>query len=473
MNSRSGQKKDAVVCKPRRSPLAIKRFTPSFNPWAGESRIVLGRPEILPAIRAKSSGYESEASLRIAHPPRKFQSVLQRLHTQILTLQLVATLVTFVPLPRYEGGKMADQEQFRKQIDRLAASRTLHGSESPLPLAAVPGATCHRSSWNASEGVPDRHRGVRPAKRLRSAVGLHHPGSGWTPSRQRCWSTTQAKGSTTRSWLSCRKAATSLLSIIECRLLPRQLGYRRWRRRRTPRLPEDGWRSRNRVGRVAGGCTRNDHLPRRNPQVDARPGCRSCTGRIPRVLGTLPLTPEDPWVESSNAEFVGRPETGMRYYNKARDGETALWDHYTGVGEVLSVHQLDQVFDSLHRHLRVKRGSLFSLDDAKNNDLIFVGSPSENLTLDEIPSTQEFVFQRVDSGPAKVPGPCRWSTYIPRRGAAALPCQPRKRAACGRLCGGRVHVGIESSTFGGGPGRHYNVRNASRGGICLPAGLRA
>jgi len=47
----------------------------------------------------------------------------------------------------------------------------------------------------------------------------------------------------------------------------------------------------------------------------------------------------------------------------------------------------------------VKRGSLFSLDDAKNNDLIFVGSPSENLTLLEIPSTQEFVFQRISSGP--------------------------------------------------------------------------
>ncbi|MGB0005711.1 MAG: hypothetical protein WBP97_01400, partial [Candidatus Sulfotelmatobacter sp.] len=49
----------------------------------------------------------------------------------------------------------------------------------------------------------------------------------------------------------------------------------------------------------------------------------------------------------------------------------------------------------------VKRGSLFSLDDAKNNDLIFVGSPAENLTLLDIPSTQEFVFQRVTSGPRK------------------------------------------------------------------------
>jgi hypothetical protein len=39
------------------------------------------------------------------------------------------------------------------------------------------------------------------------------------------------------------------------------------------------------------------------------------------------------------------------------------------------------------------------LDDAKNNDLIFIGSPSENLTLLEIPSTKEFVFRQISSGP--------------------------------------------------------------------------
>jgi hypothetical protein len=38
------------------------------------------------------------------------------------------------------------------------------------------------------------------------------------------------------------------------------------------------------------------------------------------------------------------------------------------------------------------------LDDAKNNDLIFIGSPSENLTLLEIPSTKEFTFKQVTSG---------------------------------------------------------------------------
>jgi len=107
----------------------------------------------------------------------------------------------------------------------------------------------------------------------------------------------------------------------------------------------------------------------------------------------------EPWVIFSNAAFVGRPETGLRYFKARQDSKSAVRDHYTGVGEVLAVHELDQVFSTLGRRIRAKRGSLFSLDDAKNADLVFVGSPSENLSLLDIPGTQEFVFQRVASGP--------------------------------------------------------------------------
>ena len=108
--------------------------------------------------------------------------------------------------------------------------------------------------------------------------------------------------------------------------------------------------------------------------------------------------PEQPWVIFSNARFAGRPDTGMRYYVAARDAGAPTLDHYTGVGEVLAVHELDKVFALLHQEIRVKRGSLFSLDDAKNNDLIFIGSPSENLTLLDIPGTQEFLFRQIPTG---------------------------------------------------------------------------
>ncbi len=111
--------------------------------------------------------------------------------------------------------------------------------------------------------------------------------------------------------------------------------------------------------------------------------------------------PQQPWVIFSNGSFVGRPETGMRYFNPKADSRAFILDHYTGVGEVLAIHQLDHVFSLLNRPVGVKRGALFSLDDAKNSDLIFVGSPSENLTLLDIPGTQEFIFQRLDSGPRK------------------------------------------------------------------------
>lgn len=110
---------------------------------------------------------------------------------------------------------------------------------------------------------------------------------------------------------------------------------------------------------------------------------------------------QQPWVIFSNGSFVGRPETGMRYFNPAKDARSFILDQYTGVGEVLAIHQLDHIFSMFNRQLRVKRGALFSLDDAKNNDLIFVGSPSENLTLLDISGTREFVFQRLDSGPRK------------------------------------------------------------------------
>jgi hypothetical protein len=130
-------------------------------------------------------------------------------------------------------------------------------------------------------------------------------------------------------------------------------------------------------------------------------------------------SPQQPWVIFSNASFVGHPQTNMHYFNAASDARGVILDHYTGVGEVLAVHQLDHVFTLLNRQIRVKRGALFSLDDAKNNDLIFIGSPAENLTLLEIPGTLQFIFRKAPAprnGDVEVvnvhPDPGEPATYL-------------------------------------------------------------
>jgi hypothetical protein len=127
--------------------------------------------------------------------------------------------------------------------------------------------------------------------------------------------------------------------------------------------------------------------------------------------------PEEPLVIFSNARFVGHPDSGMRYFKPNKDASAVTLDHYTGVGEVLAVHGLDVVFASLRQSIRIKRGSLFSLDDAKNNNLIFIGSPSENLALLDIPSTKEFGFRRIPSGPRA--GDTEVLNFRPRPGEAS------------------------------------------------------
>ena len=87
----------------------------------------------------------------------------------------------------------------------------------------------------------------------------------------------------------------------------------------------------------------------------------------------------------------------MRYFNPASDARAFILDHYTGVGEVLAIPARPRL-GRAEPPAAGQAGRLFLLDDAKNNDLIFVGSPSENLTLRDTPGTQEFVFRRLDTG---------------------------------------------------------------------------
>jgi hypothetical protein len=104
--------------------------------------------------------------------------------------------------------------------------------------------------------------------------------------------------------------------------------------------------------------------------TDQLPTNRLCSARVfwrPFVAG-----PERPWVIFSNRAFVGVRDWAALL---SGDGSQAIDDHYTGVGEVPAIYDLDHVFVNLHREIRVKRGSLFTLDDAQNNAVDLCGLP--------------------------------------------------------------------------------------------------
>src|SRR5579884_542010 len=113
----------------------------------------------------------------------------------------------------------------------------------------------------------------------------------------------------------------------------------------------------------------------------------------PFIQGSAPA-----WAVFSDAGFSSRPEQPMRYDDPARDEGQPDPGHFTGEGEVLAVHELDRVFAALDHDLRVKRGRLLSLDDVKNYDLVFIGSPRDNVHLRDLPSTSEFQFRPAPDG---------------------------------------------------------------------------
>lgn len=312
--------------------------------------------------------------------------------------------VTWVLQCRRGVSELADRAQYREQIEKIVASHTLHGSESLCKLLNYlteqaldhPGTSPKEyqiatevfgrpsdfdphldstvrvqvgrlrtklAEYYASEGVDDQilvdfPRGTYALtfhERPHGAGRAH--GAAWQEPPS--WSMRQSQSS--RRWF----AVVILLSIVLSAVV---------------------------------AVTTDRFLTRLT--AEARLGSEKKDTPAPlRIFwkGFLP-GPEEPSVIFSNAAFVGRPDTGMRYYDSKRDSSARALDYYTGVGEVLAVHALDRIFEQLHQGIRVKRGSLFSLDDAKNNDLIFIGSPSENLTLLDVPGTQEFVFQRITTG---------------------------------------------------------------------------
>jgi hypothetical protein len=303
---------------------------------------------------------------------------------------------------------LADRDQYLEQIDRLVNSHILHGSES----------LCKLLRYLAMHALT--HPGV-PLKEYEIATEVFHRPADFDPQLD---STIRVQAGRLRLKLAEYYGSEGAEDPILVDL-PKG-GYVLWFHHRTA-----GVHKGLSVAPLSSGAHESTTIPRntRNwaiavillgvllvaaaaiiaTMIASRPSGQGIAAAHDELApaafrtfwGSFISGPEEPWVIFSNGAFVGRPETGMRYFDAARDSRDLILDHYTGVGEVLAVHELDHVFALLGRPILVKRGSLLSLDDAKNNNLIFLGSPAENLTLREIPSTQEFVFQRLTSGPRK------------------------------------------------------------------------
>jgi len=121
--------------------------------------------------------------------------------------------------------------------------------------------------------------------------------------------------------------------------------------------------------------------------------------RINRSLGTLwrPfLTGDPPLLIYSNGVFVGDSKSGMRYATlqelQSPPADARLIDHYTGIGEADGVYELTRLFDLAHATFILKRSHLVTWDEAKQRNLIFIGSPAENLAVQALPSHSEFTL---------------------------------------------------------------------------------
>jgi hypothetical protein len=106
------------------------------------------------------------------------------------------------------------------------------------------------------------------------------------------------------------------------------------------------------------------------------------------------LMGDPPLVIYSNALFVGDAKSGMRYAaSDGSDGRSGEFvDHYTGIGELISVHELTRMFDSQHAEFLLKRSPLVTWDEARSRNLIFIGSVAENGSLKLLPSMQDFTL---------------------------------------------------------------------------------
>lgn len=99
----------------------------------------------------------------------------------------------------------------------------------------------------------------------------------------------------------------------------------------------------------------------------------------------------------SNPVFVGTLEKGLRLAPLSSAGQTGandpVDDTYTGTGEVEAIYRLTRFFDLSGSQFQLKRSRMVTWDEARSRNLIFIGAPSQNTALYDLPSLTKFTIR--------------------------------------------------------------------------------
>lgn len=107
---------------------------------------------------------------------------------------------------------------------------------------------------------------------------------------------------------------------------------------------------------------------------------------------------DSPLIIYSNPLFKGTPYTGLKLVPNADIADSPEYpgtpdETYTGTGEATAIHELTRVFDTHHADFTLKRSRLVTWDEAKLRNLVFVGAPSQNGALQDLPTTSDFAIE--------------------------------------------------------------------------------
>lgn len=117
------------------------------------------------------------------------------------------------------------------------------------------------------------------------------------------------------------------------------------------------------------------------------------------------LSGNQPIVVYSNAMLRGTSQGGIQDVSDVPSessaidsSSTRLDDSYTGVGEVAAVHALDRVFAQRGMDFRLRRSLLLSWEEARDNNIIVIGSTAQNKAMKSLPTTKDFTFGNPKDG---------------------------------------------------------------------------